>query len=149
MYGLLPSGKELHAESLEQVADESVRRRIHPVYEERFLPLNDDFKQLCTDWQVRAGEPNDHTDEAYDRSCRDRLGTLYATASSVIDELVAADSRFARYGDRLGRAADCVAAGESKRFTGVMCESFHDIWMELHEDLIVIQHVDRAEEGSF
>jgi len=31
----------------------------------------------------------------------------------------------------------------------VMCESFHDIWMELHEDLIVLQAIDRVHEGSF
>ena len=35
------------------------------------------------------------------------------------------------------------------RFTGVMSESFHDIWMELHEDLILMQKIDRASEGSF
>jgi hypothetical protein len=34
-------------------------------------------------------------------------------------------------------------------FTGVMCGSFHDIWMELHEDLILTQGIDRATEGSF
>jgi len=34
-------------------------------------------------------------------------------------------------------------------FTGVMCGSFHDIWMELHEDLMLLQGIDRAEEGSF
>ena len=53
--------------------------------------------------------------------------------------------RLGRYRARLATAADCVANGETKRFTGVMCESFHDIWMELHEDLIVLQRVDRAE----
>ena len=42
-----------------------------------------------------------------------------------------------------------MADGDTKRFTGVMCESFHDIWMELHEDLIVVQRIDRAVEGSF
>ncbi len=30
-----------------------------------------------------------------------------------------------------------------------MCESFHDIWMELHEDLIVMLRIDRVAEGSF
>ena len=30
-----------------------------------------------------------------------------------------------------------------------MCSSFHDVWMELHEDLIVLQRIDRVEEGSF
>jgi hypothetical protein len=34
-------------------------------------------------------------------------------------------------------------------FTGVGCGSFHDIWMELHEDLVVLQRIDRASEGSF
>ena len=57
--------------------------------------------------------------------------------------------RLARYIERLDDAAAAVAKGEIKRFTGVMCESFHDVWMELHEDLIVLQGIDRAEEGSF
>jgi hypothetical protein len=30
-----------------------------------------------------------------------------------------------------------------------MCGSFHDIWMELHEDLITLQGIDRHVEGSF
>ena len=55
----------------------------------------------------------------------------------------------ARYAGRLDTAAAQVAAGEVKQFTGVMCGSFHDIWMELHEDLIVLQRIDRVEEGSF
>jgi hypothetical protein len=42
-----------------------------------------------------------------------------------------------------------VASGDIKSFTGVMCGSFHDVWMELHEDLIVLQRVNRVEEGSF
>jgi hypothetical protein len=31
----------------------------------------------------------------------------------------------------------------------VACESFHDVWMELHEDLLVLQRIDRIHEGSF
>jgi hypothetical protein len=54
-----------------------------------------------------------------------------------------------RYIDRLDRAVGEVVAGEQKKFTGVMCGSFHDIWMELHEDLIVLQRIDRVAEGSF
>lgn len=42
-----------------------------------------------------------------------------------------------------------VAADEMKQFTGVACASFHDVWMELHEDLIVLQRIDRTHEGSF
>ena len=34
-------------------------------------------------------------------------------------------------------------------FTGVIKNSYHDIWMELHEDLLSILGIDRAVEGSF
>ncbi len=111
--------------------------------------LNDRFKALCTTWQVRDGEPNDHTDDAYDRRCTDELARLAADAGPVIRKIGAVMPRLARYADRLAAAAAGVAAGDPKKFTGVMCESFHDIWMELHEDLIVVQRIDRVAEGSF
>ena len=40
-------------------------------------------------------------------------------------------------------------AGDHHLFTGVMCGSYHDVWMELHEDLILTLGIDRAKEGSF
>jgi hypothetical protein len=67
----------------------------------------------------------------------------------VLAEMARAVPRMARYVDRLRLAGQQVAGGDPKKFTGVMCESFHDIWMELHEDLIVVQRIDRAAEGSF
>ncbi len=42
-----------------------------------------------------------------------------------------------------------VKQGETNMFTGVMCGSYHDAWMELHEDLILTQGIDRSAEGSF
>ncbi len=148
MFGLLPAGKERHAALLDELADDRTRRGLGDQYQ-AFMALNDDFKQLCTDWQIRAAEPNDHTDPEYDRACIDRLRQLATTSRPVIDGFAGALPRMARYNDRLAAAADCVSNGEIKRFTGVMCESFHDVWMELHEDLIVLQRIDRTEEGSF
>jgi hypothetical protein len=55
----------------------------------------------------------------------------------------------ARYRDRLRRVAEQVTSGNTKLFTGVAWNSVHDIWMELHADRIVLQRIDRAEEGSF
>jgi hypothetical protein len=43
--------------------------------------------------------------------------------------------------------ADAAMAAADEGY--VMCESFHDIWTELHEDLIVLQRVNRIEEDSF
>jgi phosphoenolpyruvate-protein kinase (PTS system EI component) len=148
MYGLLPAGKQLHAELLDNVADDVVQAGLAADYP-TFLALNDDFKQLCTQWQVRNGEPNDHSDADYDRDCTERLAGLALAARPVIDGFANALARMARYNERLACAAERVGRGERKQFTGVMCESFHDIWMELHEDLIVLQRIDRAAEGSF
>jgi len=148
MYGLLPAGKERHEELLAGVATEAVTAGLCTPYEE-FLVLNDEFKRLCTEWQMRDGTPNDHTDADYDRACTDRLQRLNEEAQPVIAAMAGALPRLRRYGTRLTAAAAAVDSGATNRFTGVMCESFHDIWMELHEDLVVLQKIDRVAEGSF
>ena len=114
-----------------------------------FLEMNVEFKQLCTDWQIRDGEPNTHDDENYDRDCIDRLTSLFEGAGPVLNEMSTLVPRIGIYRERLNEALDLVAAGTTQRFTGVMCESFHDIWMELHEDLILLQGIDRTIEGSY
>ena len=148
MYALLPPGKERHETLLDSYATGDVRGGLGAHYES-FLRLNDQFKQLCTDWQMKGDTPNDHADHEYDDQCVDRLTTFAAEADPVIAGFASALPRMDRYRSRLARAADCVMQGETNRFTGVMCESFHDIWMELHEDLIVLQRIDRTAEGSF
>ncbi len=148
MFGLLPPGKQRQEALLDEYAGDEVQAGLTARYDE-FLALNDDFKQLCTDWQMRDGAPNDHADADYDRTCTDKLAELAAAAVPLIGAMAEALPRMARYNERLATAAACVANGETNKFTGVMCESFHDIWMELHEDLIVLQRIDRVEEGSF
>jgi phosphoenolpyruvate-protein kinase (PTS system EI component) len=148
MYGLLPPGKERQEALLDEYAGDEVQHGLAGQYE-RFLALNEEFKQLCTDWQMRDGNPNDHTDAEYDQACIDQLARLADTSTPVIEAMASAVPRMSRYNDRLTAAVDCVQRGETNKFTGVMCESFHDVWMELHEDLIVLQRIDRVEEGSF
>ena len=149
MYGLLPPGQERQKALLDAYATDEIRAGLAEHYE-RFLELNDDFKRLCTDWQMKDAEtPNDHTDADYDAGCIAKLDDLNGAAQPVIAGMADALPRMGRYNDRLAHAAECIKQGETKKFTGVMCESFHDIWMELHEDLIVLQHIDRTAEGSF
>jgi phosphoenolpyruvate-protein kinase (PTS system EI component) len=148
MYGLLPPGKERQEALLADYCPDDVRSALHAHYE-RFLELNEEFKQLCTDWQMRGDEPNDHSDAGYDAAVIDKLGTLHAESKPTLDGFAGALARMGRYTDRLDGAIARVQAGETNMFTGVMCGSYHDIWMELHEDLIVLQRIDRVEEGSF
>jgi phosphoenolpyruvate-protein kinase (PTS system EI component) len=148
MYSLLPSGRERQEAMLADYADEAVRASLADHYQ-RFLVLNDQFKQLCTDWQTRGDEPNDHSDAAYDEACVVRLQELVDATGPILGALASVVPRVERYRHRLDAASRNVVRGDRKQFTGVMCESFHDIWMELHEDLIVLQGIDRVAEGSF
>ncbi len=148
IYALMPTGRQMHESLLDRYATETVRARLGALYE-RFLELNGTFKELCTTWQMRGDDPNDHRDADYDLRCIAELARLAEAAEPVVEGLAAVLPRLDRYRDRLRRAAEQVANGSTQLFTGVACNSFHDIWMELHEDLIVLQRIDRAEEGSF
>jgi class 3 adenylate cyclase len=148
LYRLQPSARSLQEALLETYADEHVRELLAEPYE-RLNPLNMEMKQLCGAWQVRYTSLNDHADHVYDRDCLDRLIRIAAAARPVIEAVAAAVPRMGRYVARLDDAVDAVTGGSHERFTGVMCESVHDIWMELHEDLLVLLRKDRAEEGGF
>jgi hypothetical protein len=104
---------------------------------------------LCGDWQLRDGAPNDHSDSAYDAAVVKRLVDLHGEAAPVVTAMSGILDRLGTYVPRLASTCDAVVSGQNNMFTGVMCGSFHDVWMELHEDLILSQGIDRAQEGSF
>lgn len=148
LWQLTPDGRLAHAAALARdVAAldlEGLKRHYHD-----FLGINETFKSLCGDWQLRDGQPNDHSDEGYDNAVIDRLRRLHDAADPVVTSMAAIVPRLQPYARRLEGAVAQVAGGARNMFTGVMCGSFHDIWMELHEDLILTQGIDRATEGSF
>ena len=101
-------------------------------------------------WQLRDGQPNDHADDPYDRDVVARLDALHSHVTPIVEAMAGVLRRLGPYAPRLdGVRRRLVVDGEELMFTGVMCGSYHDVWMELHEDLIVNQGIDRAAEGSF
>jgi hypothetical protein len=106
-----------------------------------FLDANETFKELCTDWQLRSvgGElvVNDHTDAAYDAAIAVRLTSLHAGIVPVLDDLTAALPRFEPYGSRLSSAAERFSGGEPHALARPLSNSYHDVWMELHQDLLL------------
>jgi hypothetical protein len=151
MWQLTPGGKEAHKVELAADAPPDVQAAIHAHYP-TFLEINGMFKTLCGDWQLVEGNPerpNDHSDAAYDAKVINRLVELDREARPVIARMGQEHERLQPYTPRLGVALDKLRAGEPKMFTGVMCNSFHDVWMELHEDLILTLAINRAAEGSF
>ena len=97
----------------------------------------------------RSGQPNDHSDAGYDKGVIDRLVAMKNESVPVVAAMGQVLGRLAPYVPRLESTSKRVVAGEHNMFTGVMCGSYHDVWMELHEDLILTQGIDRAAEGSF
>ena len=142
-------GRQAHAAALEvDVGRAGLREGLRQDYPS-FLDLNVGFKGLCGDWQLRDGEPNDHRDSGYDRAVIGRLRELDEAARPVCATFGDVMLRLSPYGTRLRTAAERVACGERNLFTGVMCGSYHDVWMELHEDLILTLRIDRTSEGSY
>jgi hypothetical protein len=151
LWQLTPAGKEAHRGELAKDAPEAVRAAIEATYP-TFLDLNVEFKSLCGDWQLVDGDAsrvNDHSDSAYDSRIIARLLDFDDRARPVVSAFASAHERMSPYSPRLMGSLDRLRAGDTKMFTGVMCNSYHDVWMELHEDLILTLGIDRAAEGSF
>jgi hypothetical protein len=123
--------------------DEQVALRAY----ERFLPLNRELLRICSDWQVRpGGVPNDHKDPRYDWSVIDRLQALDERVAPVVSRLGRAVDRFASYRPRLRTARKQIDEGAVEWLTSPRCDSYHTVWMQMHEDLLLAIGGDRASE---
>ena len=115
----------------------------------RFLPLNQGLIQICSDWQVRAGGvTNDHSDPVYDWAVIDRLVAHDEQTGPVIRALGRKVSRFAQYRDRLRGARRKVENDERDWLLSPRIDSYHTVWMQLHEDLLLGLGVNRADESK-
>lgn len=148
LWQLTPEGREVHTIHLEADLEQAPTEPL-AVHYSTFLEQNVEFKELCGRWQLRDGEPNDHGDARYDAEVLEQLDDLHTRASPIVGEFGELFERMTPYSVRLDSVLQRLRSGETTMFTGVMCGSYHDVWMELHEDLILTQRLDRVSEGSF
>jgi hypothetical protein len=151
----LVSSRDDHVTHLRELRE---RQRLEPGSTEEtaaarayqaFLPLNREALQLCTDWQVRpGGARNDHTDAGYDWSVIARLEALDDRVGPLLRRLGGAVPRFEPYRDRLRAARRRVVDGEHDWLTSPRVDSYHTIWMELHEDLLAALGRERGRDGD-
>ncbi len=117
---------------------------------EGFLPLDGRMKQIVTAWQMREvdGEQvlNDHSDEAYDRDVLARILDLHQEAMAWLEPLPAGLRRLESYTGRLSRAAARIRSGDHAYIASPRIDSYHNVWFELHEDLIQLAGRTREEE---
>jgi hypothetical protein len=144
---LAPAGREAHAvwaRLAPGTAEESLARALY----ERFLVFNVEFLRICTDWQLKPGnQPNDHSDAAYDFKILERLDRLDERAAALIEPLGKSVPRFAHYRGRLTDALDKISEDRAW-LASPRCDSYHTVWMQLHEDLLSAVGVNRADEAQ-
>jgi pyruvate,orthophosphate dikinase len=121
---------------------------IDDVYES-FVPINDDIKQIVTDWQMRqvGGElaVNDHSDSRHDDRVIARLRRTDAKVSTALAPLSVALNRFEVYPRRLRRALALIDEGDHSMLAAPLKDSYHTVWFELHEELIILSGRSRAD----
>lgn len=115
---------------------------------EAFIALNDTFKQLCTDWQLRDVHgtmiPNAHDDPAYDNAIGERLEQVHRALRPVLDGLAGAIDRFGVYWPRLAAAIERFRNGDGSALARPASGSYHDVWMEIHQDLLLTLGIERS-----
>ena len=115
-----------------------------------FLSSNQRFLSLCTDWQLRTvngeQEINDHSDTAYDEEVIARLVDINGEIQPVCESLADSLNRFEGYSGRFSEALYKVQNNEPEWFTKPMIDSYHTIWFELHENLLVTLGIERTKE---
>jgi len=147
---LTAEGRERHQAALVDDVDRSGCAALLDECYRVFLDLNETLKVVCTDWQLRTDGsgtqvPNDHSDADHDARVRDRLGVIHGEIVPVADRLGAEYLRFGRYAPRFTRALDRLDGGDHHAFTRPLYGSYHDVWMELHQDLLLTLGRQRGE----
>lgn len=131
------------------------REKAGPVIEdvyESFVAIDGDVKQIVADWQMRrvggALTVNDHSDHRHDDRVIARLRRTDAKVSTAIAPLSTTLSRFDAYPRRLRRALALVDDGDHTMLAAPLKDSYHTVWFELHEELIILSGRNRTEGES-
>jgi DNA-binding MarR family transcriptional regulator len=117
------------------------------VYDD-FRGVNADFKALVSDWQLKDGEPNSHDDPAYDAAVLARLDAVHERVLPIVAAAAGHVPRLSAYADKLSAALAKVKAGEMTWLTRPVIDSYHTVWFELHEELILAVGLTREDEAK-
>lgn len=145
---LSPEGRELNAGWARCPAGSETEAAARRAYD-LFGPLNTELIRLCSHWQVRpGGVPNDHSDPRYDWNVIDRLRGLDERAAPLVRRLGNTVTRFGGYRPGLRAALQRLDEGEHEWFTSPRLDSYHTVWMRLHEDLLLALGIAREDEAA-
>ena len=115
-----------------------------------FIVLDGQMKTTVTAWQMREVDGqqtfNDHSDAAYDAGVLADLGRLHDDARAWLEACMGGLPRLRTYLARLDLAARLAGEGDGTYVASPRVDSYHGVWFELHEDLILLAGRTRAAE---
>lgn len=108
---------------------------------ERFEVLNAQFLKTLSAWQTSGSD-----DAALEKVLR-----LVDRQVKALASFVGFVPRYQRYIDRFEAATEKVEAGQTEWVTSLSLDSVHNVWFELHEDILTVlgrpRDVAEAEHG--
>ena len=148
-YMLSPAGQMILAGEYSRFCGELCNNQAFVDAYERFEIINNELKQLITDWQTMevGGKrvANDHSDADYDEKIIDRLGSLHEKFEPILDQLVSGENRLGFYKNALNTALEKAEDGEIDWVSAANLASYHTVWFEMHEDLLRLLGQERSE----
>lgn len=134
-YMLTAAGRERHAQLRAEHVPPQPEQLIAAY--DAFLAPNQEFKTLTTKWQTEAdGDP---------AAVLPELVAIDSTVGRIVADASNAVPRMKFYGPRFAAALEAFQNGDSSALAKPMSGSYHDIWMELHEDLLQLLGRERTD----
>lgn len=141
-----PAGTSAAQEATRLAPGGEQEQALRPLLE-KFLPVNHALRELCTAWQLRPdGRPNDHTDAGYDASVRDRLDDIDGAIGRILRRMSDVAPQLAHYRDDLTASLEEFDDGDAGMLTSPLTRSYHTVWMWLHQELLLLLGISRAED---
>lgn len=136
---LTKTGREEHSRLHAEHVAEELRASLSSAYN-AFLAPNQRFKELTT--AVQTDSAGDHA------AIVAALESVHVDVSKVVSLATKASARFSGYQPRFDRALGAYSDGDDTALARPMSGSYHDVWMELHEDLLVTLGRERTDEDG-
>jgi hypothetical protein len=144
---LSPQGRARLTELLAEERTTIDKDAFAHIYDE-FRCVNRNFKSLVAQWQLKDGEPNDHTDAGYDAEVLVRLDGIHQAVQPVLSAVSGQLPRLGSYTAKLSAALKKIRSGDTSWFTRPVVDSYHTVWFELHEELIGAAGLTREDEAK-
>lgn len=113
-----------------------------------FRAVNADFKALVLDWQLKDGQPNTHQDAGYEAAVLAGIDSVHLRVVAIVATAASQLPRLSCYSTKLQAALDKVKAGDIAWLTRPIVDSYHTVWFELHEELILAAGLTREAEAK-